>query len=33
MKNYVDPGECYDTLLEMHNCSYRTQPHPIIIAK
>lgn len=22
MKSYADPKECYDILLEMHNCSY-----------
>ena len=39
MKNYADLGGCYppqssastdDTLLDLHNSSYYTQPHPII---
>ena len=40
MKNYADLGGCYppqppasvgDTLLVLHNSSYHTQPHPIIV--
>ena len=39
MKNYADLGGCYppqpsasadNTLLDLHNSSYHTQPHPII---
>ena len=39
MKNYADRGGCYppqpsasadNTLLDLHNSSYHTQPHPII---
>ena len=39
MKNYADLGGCYppqpsasavNTLLDLHNSSYYTQPHPII---
>ncbi len=39
MKNYTDLGGCYppqpsasavNTLLDLHNSSYHTQPHPII---
>ena len=39
MKNYSDLGGCYppqpsasadNTLLDLHNSSYHTQPHPII---
>ena len=39
MKNYADLGKCYppqpsasadNTLLDLHNSSYHTQPHPII---
>ena len=39
MNNYADRGGCYppkpkaeadNTLLDLHNCSYHTQPHPII---
>ena len=39
MKNYADLGGCYppqpsasadSTLLDLHNSSYHTQPHPII---
>ena len=38
-KNYADLGGCYppqpsastdNTLLDLHNSSYHTQPHPII---
>ena len=40
MKNYADLGGCYppqpsasadNTLLDLHNSSYHTQPHPIIV--
>ena len=39
MKNYADRGGCYppkpkaeadNTLRDLHNSSYHTQPHPII---
>ena len=39
MQNYADLGGCYppqpsasadNTLLDLHNSSYHTQPHPII---
>ena len=39
MKNYADLGGCFppqpsasadNTLLDLHNSSYHTQPHPII---
>ena len=39
MKNYADLGGCYppqpsasadNTLLDLHNSSYHTRPHPII---
>ena len=39
MKNYADRGGCYppqpsasadNTLLDLHNSSYHTRPHPII---
>ena len=37
MKNYADLGGCYppsasadNTLIDLHNSSYHTQPHPII---
>ena len=42
MKNYADLGGCYppqpsasagNTLLDPHNSSYHTQPHPIIANK
>ena len=40
MKNYADLRGCYppqplasagNTLLDLHNSSYHTQPHPIIV--